>query len=119
MIQQAATVNFIINNLISLEVDCILKWGLKIDGQVDSLLDYTLEETIHNVQLWCEVDVVLEKDDADDMATYLSTTGKEITVDSASYDAVNDPSNYSVLFELWQGSNARTRVKLKFLVTAQ
>jgi hypothetical protein len=49
----------------------------------------------------------------------LSTTGKQITVDSASYDAVNDPSNYSVLFELWQGSNARTRVKLKFLVTAQ
>lgn len=99
-------------------VDANVVFGLKIDGQVDELLDYDLNETINNVYRTLTIEAIVDATQAAGIADFISDNGgfdKEITVDTTTYVVVNDPSNYKIDFSLWNGSNARSKIKLKFI----
>lgn len=118
MIAFAGDVNFNIQYTLAATIKCNVVFGLKIDGHVDEMLDYDLEETINNVFRTLTIEAVLTAAEASDMATFISDNqafDKEIIVDGTTYTVVNDPSNYKTDFSLWNKSNARAKIKLKFI----
>ncbi len=118
MIAFAGEADFNIQYVLAASFKCNIVFGLKMDGHVDELLDYDLEETINNVQRTLTVEAVLDADEADDMMTFISDNSgaaKTIVVDTVEYTVVNDPSNYKIDFGLWHNSNVRAKIKAKFL----
>jgi len=118
MIAFAGDVDFNIQYTLTTTIKCNVVFGLKIDAHVDEMLDYDLQETINNVHRTLTIEAVLTAAEASDMATFITddqTFDKEITVDSTTYTVVNDPSNFKIDFGLWNKSNARAKIKMKFI----
>lgn len=118
MIAFAGEAGFNVAYVLAATIKCNIVFGLKIDGSVDELLDYDLEETINNVHRVLTVDAVLTAAEAADIVTFItdnSGAAKTIVTDTTEYTVVNDPSNYKINFDLWHKSNARASVKLKFI----
>jgi len=92
-----------------------VEFGFEIIGEVDELLDLSLNEQHEALRQTFEVELEnLELADALALSNFCYDTDKLLTIDGVGYGVVNDSGNYKKTVEFWKKSNKRGTLTLKF-----
>lgn len=87
-------------------------FGLDLVGEVNEMVDYSLEENYPGVRQTIELKVKLDLHESFFMADFLGSTDKVLKIDGLFFDVVNDMRQAS--FELFKKTMISSHVTLKF-----
>lgn len=113
---QSMTVTFSYNsdaNTKDLVCDYVV-FGIEFIGQVDEMLDFSLEEDYDGVRQTIELQVALDLSETLWVAEFLAADDKKLTIDGTDYEIVNQGRRAN--FPLFKKSYIGTHPKLKFMV---